>query len=856
MTVSNPTLGALAARLPARIVAAVEGVAALSQGEHADEWWHEFWLREVQAVNQLMWQDEPDRSEDVPTLLELAARPDPHAGDRRASLPDIAVVLADLVARQGIALGDDGIARILQSAVAAERDDPAPVAGARATALLTPVLGDIEFVVGECTADERAPLDPLLHAAIEATTGPTSVDLPDRLRRVLRAGEADFLPLQRLELGEPLGRSFAAAFEASPEQGEALTALFWVLDALPYSGKPSKRWTSDAVAALGGLSDAAGFVHALVVALRSPGAQRGPRDGAEPGVASEAAYRETNERFGVGVLRLAGLVGSAELLPSLAQTVRYMLQVIGGQYGSPRSLKLANAAVVAIADAGLPESITELQALQRSVRHGSLLNQIKKSIDALAAAQGITTDQLLEQAVERHHLASDGTREEPLARGSARIAVTARAASLTYVDEHGKEKKSFPADVKDADTDALSVLREELKGIRKTVAGERHRLDGLLAADRRWSVDDWRRFYLDHPVTGRITRDLIWVFEPAGADTPSGAGPSTLAIVGRPVDATTVLLDDGTTAPIPDHATVSLWHPVLAVPTAVGAWRQHCLDHALVQPVKQAFREIYVITPAERETATYSNRFAGHVFKQVQSRALMKGRGWKAPPLAWWDDGRDFAVATLERDGLVAEFVYDPIEEIHPDGGDLYPLCTSDQVRFRAADGQEPIALADVPAVAFSEVMRDVDLVIGVTSIGADPEWEDRGPDAIAERLRHYWNDYGFGELGAGAEVRRELIAGLLPSLAIADRCTLEDRFLVVRGDLRTYRIHLGSGNIQMEPNAEYLCIVTASRAASGKLFLPLDDDPVLTLILSKAFLLAADGSITDETIVEQIKRR
>lgn len=40
----------------------------------------------------------------------------------------------------------------------------------------------------------------------------------------------------------------------------------------------------------------------------------------------------------------------------------------------------------------------------------------------------------------------------------------------------------------------------------------------------------------------------------------------------------------------------------------------------------------------------------------------------------------------------------------------------------------------------------------------------------------------------------------------------------------------------------------------ADKLFLPFDDDPVLSLILSKAFMLAEDTKIKDRTIVEQIK--
>jgi hypothetical protein len=100
------------------------------------------------------------------------------------------------------------------------------------------------------------------------------------------------------------------------------------------------------------------------------------------------------------------------------------------------------------------------------------------------------------------------------------------------------------------------------------------------------------------------------------------------------------------------------------------------------------------------------------------------------------------------------------------------------------------------------------------------------------------------------------VLAALLPRLAIAARCTLAERFLVVRGDLRTYRIHLRSANILMSPDDQYLCIAAARDARASKLFLPFDDDPVLCLILSKAFLLANDTKITDESITRQIGTR
>jgi len=122
--------------------------------------------------------------------------------------------------------------------------------------------------------------------------------------------------------------------------------------------------------------------------------------------------------------------------------------------------------------------------------------------------------------------------------------------------------------------------------------------------------------------------------------------------------------------------------------------------------------------------------------------------------------------------------------------------------------------------------------------------------------LPAYWRGL-LGALSQTAKTRRQVLQRLIPRLKIADRCRVEDRFLIVQGDVRTYRIHLGSGNILMEPNDQYLCIVPTSAPAAGnlgaKLFLPFEGDRTLAIILSKAFLLAEDTNIKDPTILPQI---
>jgi hypothetical protein len=208
-------------------------------------------------------------------------------------------------------------------------------------------------------------------------------------------------------------------------------------------------------------------------------------------------------------------------------------------------------------------------------------------------------------------------------------------------------------------------------------------------------------------------------------------------------------------------------------------------------------------------------------------------------------------VLALPARGLVAEYFVTPCESDDRSEA-IAPYASTDQVRF-VNDAGETQELIDIPALVFSEVMRDVDLFVGVSSVGTDPTWTDSGH---REEWNGYWRSFAFGDLTQTAETRRAVIERLLPRLAIASRATVDGRYLVVRGDLRTYKIHLGSGNILMEPNDQYLCIVPDRRATpsqAGRVWVPFEGDGTLSVILSKAFLLAADAKITDETILRQI---
>ena len=91
--------------------------------------------------------------------------------------------------------------------------------------------------------------------------------------------------------------------------------------------------------------------------------------------------------------------------------------------------------------------------------------------------------------------------------------------------------------------------------------------------------------------------------------------------------------------------------------------------------------------------------------------------------------------------------------------------------------------------------MRDCDLFVGVTSIGTDPGLEP-GSSELDPASYLTAEQFAFGDLTSASEQRRAVLGlSLLPKLAIRDRCRLDGRFLLVRGDLHEYRIHIGSAS-------------------------------------------------------------
>jgi Domain of unknown function (DUF4132) len=449
---------------------------------------------------------------------------------------------------------------------------------------------------------------------------------------------------------------------------------------------------------------------------------------------------------------------------------------------------------------------------------------------------GISPATSLEQFVPTFELGSNGTRRVSFGEaGAAELRVEKSQGVLRYFNSSGKQLAAAPKAVKLNHGQAVHELQASVKGLGQVIRAQRERIESLLLEKCSWDFSTWQLRYLEHPVVAEIARQLIWNID----------GSPRLFVNGQATDIRGHLCACSPTA------TITLWHPVDRSVAEIEGWRRRIESLNLTQPFKQAHREVYLLTDAERHTSTYSNRFAGHILRQSQFRALARSRKWQTQLIGSWDDGGSDSARREFTGEWRIEWWTSAAGEGHAPGGGLYYIST-DQVRFYRGNNPEPVPLETVPKPLLSEAMRDVDLFVGVASIGSDPAWQDRGeiPGGGA-----YWQSFSFGDLNASAKTRKEVLERLLPKLKIATQCSFDEKFLIVRGMLRTYKIHLDSGNIQMEPNNQYLCIVRKQGEAGAEpLVLPFEGDRTLSLILSKAFLLAEDSKIKDPTILSQIK--
>lgn len=511
----------------------------------------------------------------------------------------------------------------------------------------------------------------------------------------------------------------------------------------------------------------------------------------------------------------------------------------------PTAAGVGNACIYVLGNTKGLEGVSHLSRLKLKVTQNNTRKLIEKYLEEASEKLGISSSEIEEISIPDFDLI-DGIKTYHFDDYLLRLEIKELGkVILQWTKPDGKLQKTIPTFVKNSSklSEKLKKAKDDVKQVKKYLTAQRDRIDRLYINNRIWNYEDFQKNYLNHGLVNFITKKLLWQFKKQDKFI------TAIYKEGNWFDKEDIKLDWIETSTL-----VRLWHPIYSTIDNVLYWRNRFEELAIKQPLKQVYREVYILTDAEINTKIYSNRMAAHILKQHQFNALTGVRGWKYSLMGAYDDGVNSQMASIniKPHNISAEFWINEIgsDDEFNDAG-IWNYIATDQVRFIRQDG-EVVDLAEIPKLVLSEVMRDVDLFVGVCSVGNDPEWRDNGG---LPQYRDYWAGYSFGSLTEVAKTRKVILEKLLPRLKINKISTIDGKFLKVKGTKRTYKIHIGSTNILMEPNDQYLCIVPArgKDKQTENIFLPFEGDRGLSVILSKAFLLAADDKITDSTILSQI---
>ena len=250
-----------------------------------------------------------------------------------------------------------------------------------------------------------------------------------------------------------------------------------------------------------------------------------------------------------------------------------------------------------------------------------------------------------------------------------------------------------------------------------------------------------------------------------------------------------------------------------------ASYQKDIFDRELKQPFKQVFRELYVKTVDEKGRDK-SLRYAGHQVQPTKTVALLKTRRWII-------DGQEGLEKVYYKENIIAK-IYALADWFSP--ADI-EAPTLEEVQFFDRKTFKPILIDNVPDLVFTEVMRDIDLVVSVAHIG------DVDPEASHSTI----------------EMRKAIIEFNCKLFKLKN-VKFSENHVLIKGERAEYSIHLGSGLIHQKAGSA-INVLPVHSQHRGRVFLPfIDDDPKTAEIMAKVLLFAQDDKIKDVFILEQIK--
>ena len=374
-------------------------------------------------------------------------------------------------------------------------------------------------------------------------------------------------------------------------------------------------------------------------------------------------------------------------------------------------------------------------------------------------------------------------------------------------EKNGKLLKSLPSSLNKNQT--ILELKQRVKELREQRQRSRATLEQSMVNMCTFTCQELYKI-LGNPVIAPMVERLIWITE-----------YKQTGFARADKKAVTLTDASGAEEGLMKDAVLRIAHPHDLIKSGNWAdYMQAVYKEQIVQPFKQVFREYYTLTSEEKQEKTISRRYSGYQVQPQKTTALLKGKGWTV-------DYEEGLQKVCYGENLIVR-LYALADWFSP--ADIEAPTLETIQFFRRADNKQ-VDLEAVNPILFSEIMRDIDLVVSVAYVG--------GVDA---------------ETSHSTIQLRTAIAAELVKLMKLTNVTFTENHAKIIGKLGSYSVHMGSGIVHAEAKG-MVAIIPVHSQHRGRIFLPFaDEDPKTAEIMSKIVLLAEDGKIKDPEILSQLR--
>ncbi|WP_431287842.1 DUF4132 domain-containing protein [Roseateles chitinivorans] len=350
---------------------------------------------------------------------------------------------------------------------------------------------------------------------------------------------------------------------------------------------------------------------------------------------------------------------------------------------------------------GTDAALMHLNGIAGKVKFKGLQDRAREKIAALAEARGLTSEELADRLVPDLGLDEGGTLTLDFGPRQFRIGFDESLKPFVR-DGAGARLKDLPKPIRSDDAALAGAATERYKLLKKDAKAiaslQVMRMELAMTARRRWTGEEFRAFFLSHPLMRHLAARVAWgVYE----------GDRVTRLFRVAEDWTLADAQDDT-AQLADGETVGIAHP-LEIPAAeLAAMGQVFADYEILQPFRQLGRETYALTDAER-TAKSITRFADKAIATGSVLGLVN-RGWErgqAQDAGW--------VGQFERPvgaGLSIELELDPGTIVGDPTYEPKQRIPRIVLRRQGTWGDDGLETFDrLHAVVASEMLRDADLL-------------------------------------------------------------------------------------------------------------------------------------------------